>query len=291
MLIGHQKQWEFLKKSAEANRISQAYLFVGQEKLGKRKVALDLVSWLFNQDVQNSQHPDLVLISPENKEIQINQIRELIWKLSLKPYSAPFKVAIIDEAHSMNQEAQTALLKTLEDPKGKAILILISSKSQYLFPTILSRVQIIKFFPVKKEEIKNYLKKEKKTEREAEEISKFSLGRPGVAIDFVSFPQKFEKFQKKIKELNEISKSDLIIRFQYAKVLSQDPQDLRETLSIWLNYFRNLLLFNINRPEEVGRDNLVKLSNLIRNIQNISFLISTTNVNPRLALENLMLEI
>jgi len=291
MLIGHQKQWEFLKKSAEANRISQAYLFVGQEKLGKRKVALDWVSWLFNQDIQNGQHPDLVLISPENKEIQISQIRELIWKLSLKPYSAPFKAAIIDEAHSMNQEAQTAILKTLEDPKGKALLILISSESQYLFPTILSRVQIIKFFPVRKEEIKNYLKKEKKTEKEAEEISKFSLGRPGMAVDFVSFPKKFEKFQKRIKELDEISKSDLVIRFQYAKVLSQDPQDLRETLSIWLNYFRNILLFKISKPEKIDQHYLVKLSNIIRNIQNISFLISTTNVNPRLALENLMLEI
>lgn len=286
-ILGHRKQWEVLKKSAETGKISHAYLFAGQDKLGKRKVALEWISLLFKKDIQKGQHPDLILIEPTEREIQIGQIRDLIWKLSLKPYSAPLKAAIINEAHSMNQEAQTCLLKTLEEPRGQTLLILISDRAQYLFPTILSRVQTLKFYPVKKEEIKNYLQKQGILEKEAEEISKVSLGKPGVAMDYISDPKKLANFQEKIKELNKISNSELVTRFQYAKNLSQNPQELKEILDIWLNYFREIML---SRIQQGGRD-LARLKNILNRIQTTKFLISTTNVNPRLTLEILMLEL
>ena len=296
MIIGHQKQLEFLKKIVEAKKMSHAYLFAGQEKLGKKKIALEWISQLFN----HKQHPDLAIIEPEAKrtsfsslpsvakEIKIEQIRDFIWKLSLKPYSAPFKAAIIDKAHLMNQEAQTALLKTLEEPKGKTLLILITESPEYLLPTILSRCETIKFYPVKKEEIKNFLKKQEVSEEKAEEISQISLGRPGVAIDFISDSQKIKNFQKKLKELNTISNSDIIFRFQYAKSLSEDPQNLRETLDIWLSYFRNTLLSNLKSGN--NQYPIAKLKNILKLIQNTSFLISNTNINSKLALERLMLE-
>ena len=144
MIIGHKNQWNFLKKSAELDRLSHAYLFSGENQLGKKTLAIEFVKFLncsakdFSekpcqvcrncQDVQKKAHPDFVLIEPENshKEIQISQIRNLIWKLSLRPYSAVFKVAILDKAHSMSQEAQSCFLKLLEEPKGKALLILIT---------------------------------------------------------------------------------------------------------------------------------------------------------------------
>src|SRR4030042_5617712 len=126
MIIGHKKQWQYLLKSKETGRLSHAYLFCGQEKLGKKKVALEWISLLLGEDVFKNNHPDLTLIEPEGKEIQIGQIKQLIWNLSLKPYSAPFKVALIDRAHLMNEEAQASLLKTLEEPKGETILFLVS---------------------------------------------------------------------------------------------------------------------------------------------------------------------
>lgn len=285
MIVGHQKQWEFLKKTIEAEKMSHAYLFTGQEKLGKKKVALEWISQLFD----HKQHPDLAIIEPEAKEIKIKQIRDFIWKLSLKPYSAPFKAVIIDKAHSMNQEAQTALLKTLEEPKGKTLLILITEAPEYLLPTILSRCEIIKFYPVKKEEIKNFLREQGTSEEKAEEISQISLGKPGVAIDFISDSQKIKNFQEKLKELNIISNSDIIFRFQCAKAISEDPQNLRETLDIWLSYFRNILLSNLKSDN--SQYSIAKLKNILRLIQNTSFLISNTNVNSKLALERLMLEL
>ena len=278
MLIGHQKQWNFLKKITEVNKISHSYLFIGQEKLGKKKVALEWASLLFNENInfKKSYNPDLLLVEPDGKEIKISQIRELIQKLSLKFYSAPFKIAIIDKAHLMNKEAQNALLKTLEEPKGKTILILITEFPEMLFSTILSRVQVVKFYPVKQEEIIKYLKKQEIKDREVEEISKTARGKPGLAIDFFLEPNKLENEKKIIKELINISKASLSIRFQYVKKLAE-KEDVRDILNIWLKYFRDTDIY--------------KFKNIIKQIQEINFLLSKTNINPKLALEVLILEL
>ena len=288
-IIGHRRQWQFLKQSAESGKVSHAYLFCGQEKLGKKRIALEFVK-LINGGNFDLGHPDLILIEPKEKEIQIAQIRELIRKLSLKPYSAPFKVALIDQAHLMTKEAQHSFLKTLEEPKGRTILILITETPERLLATISSRCEIIKFSPVKEVEIKSYLR-EKLSDKDCEETSKFCLGRPGEAVDFVSDPQRLENRKKIIKELIKISNSGLASRFQSAKELSRES-NLREILDIWLSYFRNVLLTTGNRKQETGNKySFSKLKNILSQIQNTSFLISTTNINSRLALEILMLEL
>ena len=143
MLIGHQKQREFLEKTAKSGKLPHAYLFSGQEKLGKKTLALELASFLIglpqdknknhfsplNSHYLTNNHPDFIFIEPKQpdssksltakKEIYILQIKDLIKRISLRPSLSKLKVAIIDNAHLMNQEAQTCLLKTLEEPKGK----------------------------------------------------------------------------------------------------------------------------------------------------------------------------
>ena len=76
MIIGHQKQWELLKRTAKNDNFSHAYLFSGQEKLGKKTLALE---WFYSLlESENKYHPDLIFVEPNNREIQISQIRELI---------------------------------------------------------------------------------------------------------------------------------------------------------------------------------------------------------------------
>ena len=288
-IIGHQKQWRFLKKSVELGKISHAYLFSGQERLGKKRIALEFVK-LINGENFDIGHPDLILIEPEKGGIQIARIRELIQKLSLKPYSALFKVAIIDQSHLMTKEAQHSFLKTLEEPKGKTLLILITEAPKRLLATIPSRCEVIKFSPVKEVEIKSYLK-ENFSDKNWEEASKFCLGKPGEAVDFISDPKKLENRKKIIKELIKISNSGLAFRFQFAKDLSKGS-NLREILDIWLSYFRNILLSTINDQQStINKYSFSKLKNILSQIQNTNFLLTSTNVNPRLALEILMLEL
>lgn len=295
-IIGHQKQWEFLKKIAETGKISHAYLFTGEEYLGKKKIVLEWASLLLGETSRRyfgeGQRPDLILVEPKSKEIKIEQIRELIWKLSLKPYSASLKVAVIDGAHLMTKDSQNCFLKTLEEPKDKTLIILITEYPETLLPTIFSRCERIRFYLVKRSEIEEYLKNQNIPENEIKEIVNISAGRPGLAINFVENPQKLKEYKERIKELIKISNSDLADRFQYAKDLSQNS-DLIEILNVWLSYLRNVFLEKCLAAPESSRSNyssaISKLKNILKNVQNIIFFLSNTNVNPRLALEILML--
>ncbi len=310
MLVGHQKQWQFLKKSFKLRRIPHGFLFQGQEKLGKKTFALELIK-LVNcqnneisarpcqkcsscQQIEKRTHPDFILVEPLKKEIQISQIRDLGLRLSAKPYSASFKSAIIDQAHSMSPEAQSCFLKTLEEPKGKTILILITEYPERLLPTILSRVQKIKFYPVKEVEIRDYLISQGLSDKAAEELSLLSFGKPGRTLEFLLMPAKLENQKQKISDLIRICNSPLAFRFQYLKCLLLESKNLKEALEIWLRYFRSALIATINNQQSTINQSgysLSKLKNILQLIQNTIFYISTTNVNPKLALEMLMLEL
>ena len=273
MILGYQKQRQFLKKSAELGKIPHAFLFCGNGSFGGKTIALEFIRLLNCQDqnfsarpcnicrscrdIQKKTDPDLFIIEPQGKEIQIAQIKALSLKLALRAYSARFKSIIIDRAHCLNQEAQSAFLKTLEEPKGSTLFILVTEYPELLLPTILSRVESLKFY---------------------------------------SLPAKFEaddSYQKRIiAEVLQISRQDLALRFQYVKELSAGNQDLKKILDIWLRYFRELLLSAVhNQPKESKEYSLAKLMRILRTIQTTNFLISTTSVNPRLALEILMLEL
>ena len=266
---------------AESGKIPHALLFSGEAQLGKKTIALEFISWLFGGNPLL--HPDFILIEPQAKQIQIGQIRDLAFRLSLKPIKAPLKATIIDESHSMTPEAQNCFLKTLEEPKGNTLLILITQLPHFLLPTIVSRCQSIKFYPVKNDEIERYLKnQEGLSDREVEEILKISQGRPGRAVELASSKEKFEFYKKRMKELANLFNSNLSSRFQYAKEIST-KENLQEILEIWLNYFRNIFIKNCSTTS------LEHLENILQQIQRTIYLISTTNVNPRLALEILMM--
>ena len=282
MIIGHQKQQNFLKKIVSSGKIPHALLFTGPEELGKKTIALQMISSIFKDNLLN--HPDFSFIEPKTNQIQIAQIRELNWKLSLKPIRAPLLGVVIDKAHSMTLEAQNCFLKTLEEPKAKSLLILITEHPNYLLPTIISRCENLKFYPVRNEEIRIFLEQGKLSKENIKEIIDFSLGRPGKAVNFLKDSEKLKNRKKKIEELEKISNSPFSLRFKYVKELSK-KEDLGETLNIWLSYFRKNLIFAKNSQ------NLLKIKNILDSIQETIFLISTTNVNSRLALEILVMKL
>ena len=320
MLIGHQKQWQFLKRSFESTGISHAYLFSGQEHIGKKTLAIEFIKFLNCQsekdslkpcqlcrsckDIEKGIYPDFLLIEPKRpdplkssvvkEEIQISQIREMENRFSFRPHSSFLKTAVIDQAHFMSQEAQNSFLKTLEEPKGDSLFILISEYPEMLLSTILSRVQRINFFPAGKSEIEKYLQSENVPEDKIREIVNFSMGKPGEAISFLKDPKKMNSFKKEIAEINKISQSALHYRFQYVKESIKENKNLKELLDIWLRYFRSVLIEKISgqMTSNNGRDySLSQLRKIIENIARTQLLLSTTNINPKLALEVLVLEL
>jgi len=319
MVIGHQKQRDFLERAAALGKLPHGLLFFGEEQLGKKTLAIELAKFLNCQcaqsekrpcqvcrncrEIQRMAHPDFILIEPGSSrgEIQISQIRDLIWKLSLHPYSSAFKIAVIDKAHLLNREAQNCLLKLLEEPKGNAILILVTEFPQILLPTILSRVQKIRFFPVKNGEIESYLKSRGVAQEQASYLAPFSLGRPGLAQSFIDDPSKIEKQKKIADDFVKIINSDLASRFKYAKELAEteegSPNSLSEILNVWLDFFRKTILARFNpaqssqNNQQISECSLQKLIKNIKLIQSTNFLLSTTNVNHKLALEVLLMQI
>jgi DNA polymerase-3 subunit delta' len=282
MILGHKKQWDFLLKMARERKIPHALLFVGQEGIGKKKFALEFAKFLFGRDPFS--HPDFIFVEPIDNLISIGQIRDLIWRLSLKPFSFDFKIAIVDDAHLMPPDAQNCFLKKLEEPEN-SVIILLTPYPELLFPTILSRCQKIKFYPISKEEIKKFLIENGLEEEKAEKIAKISGGKIGEAISFLNH-QKYMEREEKIKDFKKILQSPLYLRFNYVKEMVEKNK-IKETLKIWLYFLREKLIEAIKNKDLEIR----KLISSILILEKIYYLVLTKNINKRLALEILMLEL
>lgn len=301
MFIGHKKQWSFLKEKFDSHQLSHAYLFAGPDEVGKKTLALDFAKMIMGDSklIDQGAHPDFLMVSPkDSSEIQINQIRGVQQFLNLKPYYSCYKIVVIDQADKMNRDAQGCFLKTLEEPKGQTLLILISSKPEILLSTILSRCQTVKFFIVGLNEIKDHLLKNKVAE--AEMLAHISDGRPGRAMSFVLDPGKMEREKQALDKLITVSSSDLASKFQYTKNVKDT--DFNNTIELFKKYFRQLLFSKIGiknfidfgyfpqPPEKLKSYSLNKIKEVIKLAELIDSKITTTNVNPKLALEILLME-
>jgi DNA polymerase III delta prime subunit len=151
-IIGHKEQCERLTK---LKNIPHAILFTGPEAVGKKRVA----RWFAKKILGKNPHPDLHLVQleAEKRDIPATALRELIQKLQLKSYAGGKKIAIIDDAHRMSIAASNAFLKTLEEPPGDSLIILITHCPQMLLPTIISRCQTFNFSELNDQEKKGIL--------------------------------------------------------------------------------------------------------------------------------------
>jgi DNA polymerase-3 subunit delta' len=275
MILGHEKQIKLLKEILNSGKIPHAFLFCGKERLGKRKIAFEFASWILNPQLQN--HPDFFYVEPIKNQISIEQIRDLIWKISLKPFNSKYKVAIVDSANRMTLEAQNCFLKTLEEPRGNSVIILISESENLLLPTIVSRCQRIKFFPVEKEKIERFLKEKGVEETKIKRILRFAQGRPGMAIELLENEKKLEEFEKIEKDLIKIKNGEISFKFQKVKEFLENL-DIFEILEVLAIHFKEKIL------EEKSKE-------ILEEIQKIYFLTKTSNVDKRLALEILFLKL
>ncbi len=244
MITNQEYITNYLKKSKQKDKISHAYLFTGSEYSGKEEIA----AW-FVKSLLNCQDPDITEIKllENKKEILIDQIRKLRKYLSLSPHSSDYKAAIIYNAHQMNSQAANALLKTLEEPRGNAVIILITAIPSALPDTIVSRCEEINFRAPCLNEV-------------SEQINKH---------DYTNL------FQKSLNHsFEEIGK------------ISRKKSEALALLDNWLFWFRKLLI-----DEQQQEYNDHKLLDILKEIQTIKKLISSTNINRQLALENLILNI
>ncbi|MFZ9089794.1 MAG: DNA polymerase III subunit delta', partial [Planctomycetaceae bacterium] len=195
-LKGHQEQRDLFSRSLANRRLSHAYVLAGQDGIGKSRFGRLLAQSLFCRNsppesldacgecracrsFDAGSWPDYIEVGlpPGKNEIPIAAIagsaekrgREgLCFELSMTPQASERRIAIINDAHRMNAEGANALLKTLEEPPAQALILLISDSPDSLLPTIRSRCQVVRFFPLSTEDTIQILLNEEMTDSEQE---------------------------------------------------------------------------------------------------------------------------
>ena len=196
--IGNEKVIEFLERSLKNDRLAQTYVFTGADDLGKSTIALAFADNL--QGHPQGFNSDLHILEPEadKKSISIEAVRELIKTLNLSSFLNSYKIGVIKQADLMSAEAKSALLKTLEEPKDKVIIILLTVDEHNLPETILSRAQVLYFYPVPAATIYDYLLKNHGANRSvAKDLSCLALGRPLAALKLLENPEAYKAYLDK----------------------------------------------------------------------------------------------
>ncbi len=257
MIFGFALQKKFFSSEggSASGELAHAYLFTGQEMIGKKTFAHELAKTIA--------HPTEIIMVQSD----IDSVREAKHFLSLSPLNGTRKVAIIDNAHALGEEAQNALLKILEEPSASSLLILITAHPASLLSTITSRCQSIEFFPPSKKEFFEYLKPKKLSDAQQEFLYQFSNGSIGL------LSQDFSNIKKYAEEYSAITTADINQKFVLAKKLADDEM-LQQKVFSWMLYLRTKKMYKPLRP----------LLALYRTISQPQF-------NKQLALENFMLEL
>ena len=323
-MIGHGWAVELLRGQVARGQARHAYLFCGPAGVGRRTLALRLAQMLNCTGVKNirniegepcgecreckqiedMRHPDLAIIQADDEGgvLKVEQIRELRRVLALKPYQSRFRVAMILRFQEATDSAANALLKTLEEAPAHAILILTAEQSELLLPTITSRCEVLNLRPLALPSVESALIKRGKDPESARLIAHLSGGRPGFAFRMAADEHILTDRLKILNELEQLLEATRLEKFSFADQLAKDRGSMRQTLLIWLSYWRDVLLMasgselsvtNIDRKDEIERLALkLKLPGTRRLVNQLVSALEQVdrNVNSRLIAEVLLLD-
>jgi DNA polymerase-3 subunit delta' len=218
-------------------------------------------------------HPDVRLVAAElssrgQRSLKIDQVRELQQGLSLATYEARWKVALIPHFDAASQGAANALLKTLEEPPARVVLLLTAPEADALLPTIASRCQIVALRPLPTAEIAKALQERwHASPTQAALLAHLADGRMGWAVRALQEPALLEAREEQLAHLHAALAGNRVERFALAERLAKNPEGLPPVLRTWLSWWRDaaLLLWdgakgssgqgisNIDQEEQLSR--------------------------------------
>ncbi len=314
--IGHAWASAYLQKTIETGRVAQATLITGPAEIGKTHLALECAAALQCRAEAGrpcgvcpdclaslaGSHADLLLIEPDNGRIKIDQVRQIQHELALRPYVGRWRVCIVTGFETTTTEAANALLKLLEEPPAHAVLLLTALDPGLLLPTIVSRCRVLPLRPVPTQEIAQALVERYGAEpSQAQEIAQLSAGRVGWAIRACQDPALLEQHEADVQMLLELMPQGYAARLNAAEELAKRA-DVRTAVFEWQIVWRDMMLLAAGCQEHliVNQKQLPRLRRLAKGIdlaqaraaawraQEVIGQIAQ-NVNPRLALETMLL--
>lgn len=272
-IMGQSKAVKLLNRSLASGRLAHAYLFTGPDGVGKNTTAHLMAGYLLCENAAETDpcgfcpgclkfasgnHPDFLQIRPQGAVIKIDQIRQLKKALSFSPLEAEYRVTILEDVHTMRREAANSLLKLLEEPPPDNILLLTADESDQLLTTIVSRCQVIPFYPIPREETAEIIMKDSPDLDRASALTLAVLteGCPGNALS-IEAEDLLETRKNIINALlnpldNEADKAEnaLILATRAAEL----KDSLHMLLSLLLSFFKETMLLHCNPSHQCSGD-------------------------------------
>ncbi|MEW6280743.1 MAG: DNA polymerase III subunit delta' [Candidatus Eremiobacterota bacterium] len=326
-LLGHEQVRRGLIDTTDRSGPAAAYLFLGESGLGKERTALWLAARLncaaptpdgpcgacpSCRKVFQHNHPDVLVQRREAGKtgIGVGDVREGIAAASYRPYEGRCRVWIVSEAELLTDEAQNALLKTLEEPPGSLVVILVSCSEPAMLPTVTSRCRPIRFLPLALPELEAFLLERGVEPERASVLARLAQGRPGKALQLLENAGLWELRDTTLKILSQLPGAGLWPALSSAARLEalRSSDEARASLGVVLetarSWYRDLLYLAAGGPEsEVvnvdHRDELQRLSaegGVRRARQGLDRLLEAhehyrSNANARLLLQRLCLHL
>ena len=319
-IIGHESIIQHLQNAISAQKVSHAYILYGEEGMGKKTLANAFAKTLQCEEkgilscdrckscmqADSGNHPDIIWVTHEKVSIGVDDIRlQVNADIQVKPYESRYKIYIIENADKLTEQAQNALLKTMEEPPEYAVLLLLVSNLTSILPTILSRCVQLNLKPVDKTAIKEFLMKHHQVpDYKAEMAAAFSSGNVGKAIKYAS-SEDFEKIKEDVLHiLKYIDDMELHEVISGLKVLTANKPIIEDYIDLMTLWYRDVVMYKATLDPDLllYREELTFIKNQanVRSYENVEKIISAmekakirlkANVNFDIAIELMLLTI
>lgn len=317
-IVGHEQIILHMQNAIRQKKISHAYLLCGESGSGKRLVAEAFAKAVLCEEggieacgkcksckqAESGNHPDIRVVVREKATLGVKEIREQVTAdVRIKPYSSEYKIYLIDEAETLTEEAQNALLKTIEEPPEYAVFLLTVSRQELLLPTVLSRCVLLPFYPVATGKIKQFLMEKKGVpDYLADSAAAFSGGLVGRAVRYAeseAFTEQREEVLHLVKYVDEMTMAEVM---ENVKLFAAKKDVATEYLDMILLWYRDVLMYKATKdmntllfrdePEAVaaqaGKRSFENLQGIVEALEQVKQRLKS-NVNFETALELLLL--
>jgi len=280
-ITGHDWAAELLRQQIAGDKLRHAYLFSGPTGVGRRTMALRLAQAVnctqppapgdacgecqTCQQIERMQHADLTVVQAEEAGavLKVKPIRELQHTLALSSYMGGYRIALLLRFEAANANAQNALLKTLEEPNPKVLLLLTADDPENLLPTIVSRCELLRLRPMAVNDLAGVLKSQNNLSKDkAQLLAHISNGRIGYAKRLAVDEEILEIRKRWMDDMLALLPASNIKRFHYSKKTTRTGRKdraeakraLLEGMAYWLSYWRDVLL--------VGMESGIQITNI-----------------------------
>jgi DNA polymerase III subunit delta' len=268
-LLGQEKAKTLLARSLTADRTPHAYLFRGPDGVGKQLFAQAMAAILNCRQTidgaacgtcsscrkfRSGNHPDFIVIRPEQGSIKIDRVRDLIKSLSYPPYESVIRVVLLEDIHAMRREAANSLLKTLEEPPENNLLILTVESSKSILPTLSSRCQCVPFFPLTQEDTVRILLEKGVDAKNAILLARLAEGSPGRALLFwkMELVEIWETVMRVVADSSVSRDSQAGKLLQTAEVMAGLKENLVAFLGLLRIWIRDALVSPVRQTNRDG---------------------------------------